>query len=116
MQKVAPNSADDVNPRYIENEQQTNSRMKEFKILSKDEVSALIRKAANKSCELDPVPTYILKENVEVFCPIIGKIINTSLQCGEFPGNLKSALVCPLLKKAELPLLLIIQASLQLIY
>ena len=69
-----------------------------------DEVSALIRKAANRFCELDPVPTYILKD-VEVFCPIIRGIINTSLQCGEFPGNLKSALVHSLLKKVGLPLL-----------
>ena len=47
MLKVSPISADDANPTYIENEQQTNSRMKEFKILSIDEVSALIRKTAN---------------------------------------------------------------------
>ena len=109
MLKVSPISADDVNPSYIEKEQETNSRMKEFKILYKifsmDEVSAIIRKAANESCELYPVPTYILKENVEVFCSIIREIINTSLQCGEFCGNLKSALVHPLLKKAGLPLL-----------
>ena len=71
MLKVYPISADDVSPCYIENEQQTNSRMKEFKIHSMDEVSRLIRKAANRSYTLDPVPTYIVKERVEVFCLII---------------------------------------------
>ena len=101
---MSPISTDDVSPSYIENEQQNNSRMKEFKILSMYEVSVLIRKTANKSCELDQFATYILKENVEVFCPIIREI-NTSLHCGEFPGNLRSALLCPLLKKAGLPLL-----------
>ena len=55
-------------------------------------------------CELDYIPTYLLKEHLDIFLPVLQCIINTSLQQGMFPHCLRTALVRPLLKKAGLDL------------
>ena len=59
-------------------------------------------KAPSKSCELDPIPTDLLKEVTYKLSPILTDLINTSLKQGTFPMELKKALLQPLLKKATL--------------
>ena len=54
------------------------------------------------SCDLDPIPTSLLKEHISILLPIITKIIHLSLQTGEFPTEWKLAFVKPLLKKQGL--------------
>ncbi|XP_072046604.1 uncharacterized protein [Amphiura filiformis] len=49
-----------------------------------DEFETVIGKLANKSCNLDPLPTWILKQNVSVVSPIVTKIVNASLRDGIF--------------------------------
>ena len=66
------------------------------------EVSQTIRSMATKSCGLDPLPTWLLKECLSVLLPFITKVVNLSLSSGSFPVELKQALVCPLLKKPTL--------------
>ena len=53
-------------------------------------------------CELDPIPTTLLYENLDILLPIIMNIINTSLTTGIVPRDLKTAVVKPLLKKPSL--------------
>ena len=57
------------------------------------------------SCELDPVPTTILKEVTPSIAPLVASIVNKSMQTGVFPQDLKEALVKPMLKKANLDLI-----------
>ncbi len=64
----------------------------------------LIRRSANKHCELDPLPTHIVKECLGTLLPIITEIINVSLQNGIFIDPLNHALIRPLLKKLGLAL------------
>ena len=62
----------------------------------------LIKSSPDKSCVLDPMPTKLLKENIEVVYHYIKDIINLPIKrvlC------LKKALVCPLLKKNNLALI-----------
>ena len=59
-------------------------------------------KAPSKCCELDLIPTNLLKEVIHELSPILTDLINTSLQQGTFPMELKKALLWPLLKKATL--------------
>ena len=66
------------------------------------DVRQLVKKSATKSCELDPISTHFFKQHLEVLIPLITRIINTSLQTGQFPNTLKSAIVRPLLKKADM--------------
>ena len=59
-----------------------------------------------KSCELDDLPTDILKHILPTVISLITKIINMSLESGEFSESWKVAVVRPLLKKLGLALIM----------
>ena len=80
-------------------------QLTEFRLLSKEEVKRLISTSASKHCELDPIPTWLLKECIEDLLPLITQIINLSLQLGDMPMSLKKAIINPLLKKLGLELI-----------
>lgn len=73
-----------------------------FRPASIDEIQSIIAKTPNKSCELDPVPTFLLKNCLSVVAPLITDIINSSLSTSSVPSSFKEALVRPLLKKVGL--------------
>ena len=81
----------------------TASCFSEFDLLSKSEVFDLITASSKKSFPLDPIPTKLLTEYVDVVLPPITKIINLSLGSSDFPRTWKCALVQLLLKKDGLP-------------
>ena len=66
------------------------------------EIKELIMKSPSKSCELDPVPTSLIKQNIDVFAKCITMIVNRSIASGCFPDSQKVAHVKPLLKKPNL--------------
>ena len=66
-----------------------------------DEISKLISSSNNSSCDLDPIPTTILKKCPSLI-PTITSIVNLSLSYGLFPDNFKLCTVHPLLKKPSL--------------
>ena len=70
---------------------------------SEDEVRKSIMKSASKSCDLDPIPTNILKALLDILLKPITTIINLSLESGTFPLSFKEAHVTPLLNKSNLP-------------
>ena len=67
-----------------------------------DEIRDVIASCPNKSCQLDPIPTWLLKQCVDQLLPLLTSIINESLTKGEFPNDFKNAIVKPLLKKPSL--------------
>src|ERR1043165_3893475 len=73
-----------------------------FSPATETEVSLLLNSLPNKQCELDPIPTSLLKDCASVLVPVITKIINLSLSTGNFPMVFKHSIVSPLLKKANL--------------
>ena len=66
------------------------------------EVSKIIKRSPPKSCMLDPLPSHLLKKNLELLVGAITQIVNTSLASGEFPSLFKRAVISPLIKKASL--------------
>ena len=56
----------------------------------------------NKLCDLDPIPTTLLKQCCAELLPIITNIINSSLVSSVFPSAYKLALVGPIIKKNSL--------------
>ena len=52
-----------------------------------------------KSCEMDPLPTWLLKECKAELVIIITDIVNMSLRESMIPKSLKTARIRPLLKK-----------------
>ena len=92
-------------PAYLTSEhvaESTNAYLTSFTQASADEIHKIIQNSAAKSCSSDPVPTWLLKEHLEVMSPVITDIVNLSLSAGVFPDQMKYASVKPLLKKSGL--------------
>lgn len=75
-----------------------------FQELEESEIRKLINELKTKSCELDILPTKVLKSFLNELLPMITKLVNTSLKHGVFPTKWKQAIVRPLLKKVGLEL------------
>ena len=69
------------------------------------EVSSIIYKMSSKSCELDAIPTTVLKQILPDVIGVITKIVNISLTTGAFSQSWKTAVICTLLKKVGLELI-----------
>lgn len=75
--------------------------LSELSFIDAAEIWKVITKSAYKSCKLDPIPTVLLKECVDILLPVITVIINQSLATGVVPDVFKSAVVTPMIKKAN---------------
>ena len=64
-----------------------------------DEVCHLVLRAPCKSSDLDPIPTSLVKDCIDILITAITSIINLSLTEGSFPSHFKSAHISPNLKK-----------------
>ena len=69
---------------------------------TEQEIQCIIAASPNKQCAVDPFPTGLVKSCTTILTPIIIEMLNKSLSSGEFPQNVKNALVTPLLKKRTL--------------
>jgi len=74
----------------------------DFSPVTEEEVHKIIKQAAPKSCCLDPAPTKLVKECLDILVPLLTRIVNQSFAKGYFPKAFKLAAVTPLLKKADL--------------
>ena len=74
----------------------------QFANVSDDELLQVIAKCPNKSCVLDVLPTWLLKQHVGVLLPTLVRIVNMSLSTGVFPTDLRRAVITPVLKKPSL--------------
>ena len=70
-----------------------------FKTLTQDQVSLIIGKAAMKSCPLDPAPTSVVLQVLDVLLPVITCMINMSFESGLFAEEWRQAPVLATLKK-----------------
>ena len=52
---------------------------------------------------MDPLPTFLINECIDILLPSITKLVNCSLWEGLVPDGFKKAVVTPLKKKASLP-------------
>ena len=65
-----------------------------FKPVTEDEVRKCTNESPTKSCLLDPIPTFLLRDCLNILLPSITKLVNYSLSDGT---------VTALIKKASLP-------------
>ncbi len=73
-----------------------------FEPATEEEIHEILSQSPSKSCELDPIPTSLLKKCSHAIVPPLTRIINTSLDTGIVPNSFKVAHVRPLLKKPSL--------------
>ena len=73
----------------------TNVKFNDLRPATIDEVKKTILSCSSTSCQLDPVPTWLLKSCLNELLPLIAAIMNKSLSTGEFPTDLKKAIIKP---------------------
>ena len=78
------------------------SSFTEFSCVTEDDLQRVISRSSNASCQLDPEPTWLLKEHLESHLTALTLVVNHSLTSGIFPVNAHSAMISPLLKKPSL--------------
>ena len=76
--------------------------MENYQLYTEADILATITAAPSKSCELDPIPTDILKQFLPEMAPhiYITKMCNASLSEGMLPTSQRSAVVTTRLKKS----------------
>ena len=74
----------------------------EFTPATTADIRRIILQSSAKSCTLDPMPTSLLKENIDILLPVYTVIVNPSLESGIVPAAMKHAIVTPILKKRGL--------------
>ena len=105
MAGLQPTETHPNDPKYIESVNESPITLSTFKEISLEDTTRLICTAATKSCEIDPIPTALLKEHIDIVAPTIRDIINLSLTSGTMPLQMKETLLHPLLKNLDLDLL-----------
>jgi hypothetical protein len=76
-------------------------RLADFRRLTADDVIMAVRQLPDKQCRSDPMPTRLLKSNVDVLAPFLVNLFNRSLSVGTVPDVFKAAYITPLLKKED---------------
>lgn len=76
--------------------------MFKFRVCTEADVRRIIMASPTKTCALDPIPTFLLKEEIEVLLPFVTAMVNASLHEGHLPASQKCAIITPVLKKASL--------------
>ena len=77
-------------------------KYRKFEPLSLAGLKAIIESLPSKTCDLDPLPTSILKKCIDLLFPTILHIVNLSVSLSYFPDVLKNACVTPLIKDENL--------------
>ena len=95
----------DGNPKFKPKRNSTITPLKIFEPTTADEVTTIIKGTKAKSCELDFLPTSLLKKALPYVINTITNIMNVSLEQGVFPDSWKTAIIRPLLKKLGLELI-----------
>ena len=73
-----------------------------FKQVSEEAVDKIIKTSPTKSCLLDPLPTFLIKECIDILLPSLTKLVNCSLMEGCVPDAFKSCLLSLLLLKHQI--------------
>ena len=56
----------------------------------------------SKTSFLDPIPTWLVKQFIPEFSPVLCQIVNLSFKSANFPDSLKRAIITPVLKKSSM--------------
>src|SRR6218665_3067150 len=80
----------------------TDCRLSAMVPVTGTELRRIILSSAAKSCELDPLPTFLLQKLVDVLLPFLTCLCNQSIQDGILPQSQKRLILIPVLKREGL--------------
>ena len=70
--------------------------------MSEEDLLKILKSSPSKSCDLDPIPSSLVKEYADILITPITKIVNYSIKEGSFPNFFKIAYVIPLQRSRAL--------------
>ena len=74
-----------------------------FSIVSQDDITAIIKNLdTSKASTYDSIPSKILKQNIDIYLPLLTKMFNDGVVTQSYPQKLKLADMTPAHKKDEL--------------
>ncbi len=70
-----------------------------FYLPTANEIAECVQKSKSTTCQLDPIPTHLVKFCLPSLLPLITQIIHSSLITGTIPSSFEVAAITPILKK-----------------
>src|SRR6218665_3312435 len=80
----------------------TSHRLSTLREVTNAELRMLIVTLAPKTCELDPVPTFLVQEHIDVILPFLTVLCNSSIREAQLPSSQKQCILHPVLKREGL--------------
>jgi len=99
VEEVRAATADANPPTYLSSNGNMFTGFREYTM---EEVRRVLAQPPPKTCMLDPIPTHVLLEFIDITLPFITIMCNASLREGSLPISQKAAIITPILKKAGL--------------
>ena len=81
---------------------QNNIAWNRFTVINAGTIEKILQSLSDKSCDLDPIPSKLIKKYREFFTPYLVQVINASLISGYVPSDCKKSIIFPKLKKDNL--------------
>ena len=99
---LASNRADPAPPSLSSSRPSPSPTLTTLNPASEQEIVKIIQSSSPKSCQLDPLPTVLVKNLKTTLAVPITRLINMSLATGEIPDSSKTALITPVIKNESL--------------
>src|SRR6218665_3769127 len=80
----------------------TDCKLSNMNAVTSAELRCIILTSPPKSCELDPIPTFLLQEFVDDLLPFLTALCNRSIHDGVLPRSQKRSVLVPVLKCSRL--------------
>ena len=70
-----------------------------FEFCTEEDIRKIIGASPSKCCDLDPVPTFLVKDYLDTLLPFITRLCNASIREACLPATQKKAIITPVIKK-----------------
>ena len=89
IRKELSDSSDNTQLLHNMEKRNIHCELSEFIPPSNKNIQDIMTSFSNKTCALDPIPTHIVKGNINLLLPFISRIVRQSIATGVFPTSLK---------------------------
>jgi len=100
MEAVRSSTADSDDPIYRPCTE--GFHLTSFREYSLDEIRYVLVQSPAKTCSLDPIPTDLLLESIDIVLPVIWAMCNASLTESQLPARQNESIITPIVKKPNL--------------
>ena len=102
IRKELSDSSDNTQLLHNMEKRNIHCELSEFISPSNKNIQDIMTSFSNKTCALHPIPTHIVKGNINLLLPFISTIVRQYIATGVFPTSFRTSLVRPKVKKHDL--------------